>query len=341
MNALAEPDGSVDRFGFMALGFVLFVGRCRLEAGMTPSPKLLAIGGAHIDRRGQLTVPHMPGASNPGRMREEVGGGVFNAARNAAQLGVKVDFLSVRGGDLEGDLVAREIAAAGFNDLSSIFLDRQTASYTAIIDQDGDVITALADMDIYETALPRIITRRKTRDAIADCKAVLTDANMPEAAIRALVGLSEGRPVFAIAISPAKGLRLRNVLDRIDCVFMNAREAQAIAGRNQLSEAIEQLAIMGLQRAVISQGDGPVILMQNGAVLEIAPPKAASIADVTGAGDALAGVTLAALMQGSALDDAVRLGMRAATLTVASPQAVIDLRAAGLTLGSRHQQEHA
>jgi pseudouridine kinase len=308
---------------------------------MKAIPKLLSIGGAHIDRRGQLTVPHVPGASNPGRMREEVGGGVFNAARNAAQLGVRVDFLSVRGGDLEGDLVAREIAAAGFNDLSSIFLDRQTASYTAIIDQNGDVITALADMDIYETALPRIITRRKTRDAIADCNAVLTDANMPEAAIGALVKLSDGRPVFAIAISPAKGMRLRAMLHRMDCVFMNAREAQAIAGRNQVSDAIEQLAIMGLRRAVISQGDGPVILMQDGAVLKIEPPKAASIADVTGAGDALAGVTLAVLMQGHAFDDAVRLGMRAATLTVASPQAVIDLRAQGLTLGKSHQQEHA
>jgi pseudouridine kinase len=98
---------------------------------------------------------------------------------------------------------------------------------------------------------------------------------------------------------------------------------------------------MGLRRAVISQGDGPVILMQDGAVLKIEPPKAASIADVTGAGDALAGVTLAVLMQGHAFDDAVRLGMRAATLTVASPQAVIDLRAQGLTLGKSHQQEHA
>ncbi len=189
---------------------------------MTMKPKLLAIGGAHIDRRGQLTVPHVPGASNPGRMREEVGGGVFNAARNAAQLGIEVDFLSVRGGDFEADLVEKAIRAAGFHDLSSVFLDRRTASYTAIIDQGGDVITALADMEIYEAALPRQITRRKTRDAIAACDAILTDANMPAEAIAKLLSLAQSKPVCAIAISPAKAVRLRGALGALDCVFMNA-----------------------------------------------------------------------------------------------------------------------
>ena len=44
---------------------------------------LLAIGGAHLDRRGRVLGAYHPGASNPGRMTEDVGGGVFNALRNA------------------------------------------------------------------------------------------------------------------------------------------------------------------------------------------------------------------------------------------------------------------
>jgi pseudouridine kinase len=304
---------------------------------MTAIPKLLAIGGAHIDRRGQLTVPHVPGASNPGRMREEVGGGVFNAARNAVQLGLDVAFLSVRGGDVEGDLVEREIAAAGFEDLSSVFLDRQTASYTAILDQNGDVITALADMDIYETALPRIITRRKTRDAIAACDAILTDANMPEAAIRTLISQTGGKPVYAIAISPAKVVRLRGALGQLECVFMNAREAKALAETDNLAGAAASLMQYGLRRAVISQGDGPLWLVDSNVAREMAAPKALAVADVTGAGDALAGVTLAALMKGYAFEAAVQLGMQAATLTVASPKAVIDLGEAGVRVETQRE----
>ncbi len=295
------------------------------------APKLLAIGGAHIDRRGQLFEAHVPGASNPGVMRDEVGGGVFNAARNAVQLGVNVAFLSVRGGDAQGAIVARAIHDARFDDLSATFLDRQTATYTAIIDNAGDVITALADMDIYETALPRQISRRKTRDAIAAADAILTDANMPAEAIGKLMDLSAGKPVFAIAISPAKVIRFSGMLSQVHCLFMNRREANALAGRPPEDESggpdiLQELSGFGLARAVMTNGAASVLILENGRISRMEPPAARRIVDVTGAGDALAGVTTACLMQGLGLADALMSGMAAATATIESRDAVVELR---------------
>jgi pseudouridine kinase len=298
---------------------------------MTMKPKLLAIGGAHIDRRGQLSVPHVPGASNPGRMREEVGGGVFNAARNAAQLGIDIDFLSVRGGDMEADLVGREIQAAGFEDLSSVFLDRRTASYTAIIDQNGDVITALADMEIYESALPRQIARRKTRDAIDSCDAILTDANMPAEAIAKLLTLAQGKPVFAIAISPAKVVRFSGLLDKIHCLFLNRREGKALAGfgpaeNPKAADIFGRLQSHGVRRAVLTDGPSNTHVLDEGCIMQLTPPAARQIADVTGAGDALAGVCTALLMQKLDLERAVAIALAAAALTVERVETVVDLR---------------
>ncbi len=71
------------------------------------SNHLFAVGGAHIDRRGQVSGAYVPGTSNPGVLSEEVGGVVFNALRNAVQHGVAASLLSVRGGDAAGDNVAR------------------------------------------------------------------------------------------------------------------------------------------------------------------------------------------------------------------------------------------
>ena len=119
------------------------------------SPKILAVGGAHIDRRGQMTSPFVPGASIPGTMREDVGGGAFNALRNAVGRGAAGSLLSMRGGDAAGDTVARAIAQAGIADLSAVFLDRATPSYTALLDREGDVVAALADMALYEIAFPK------------------------------------------------------------------------------------------------------------------------------------------------------------------------------------------
>jgi pseudouridine kinase len=298
---------------------------------MTSPPTLFAIGGAHIDRRGQIAGDHAPGASNPGSMREEVGGGVFNAAAAARQMGARVLFLSARGGDAQGEAVARAVEEAGLEDLSSVFLDRRTATYTAILDRHGDVITALADMSIYETALPRQITRRKTRDAIAESGALLADANMPAESIRRLLALAEGKPVFMIAISPAKVLRLQDLLGGLHCLFMNMREAKALTGFGPGQDCGEtqifsRLAELGLKRAVVTNGPGEVLLLEGGAVTALTPPAARQIADVTGAGDALAGVAAAMMMEGKGLIPSVRAGIAAAVATIESRSAIASLR---------------
>ena len=284
---------------------------------MTNAPTLLAVGGAHIDRRGQISGEHVPGASNPGTMREEPGGGALNAAAAARQLGARVMLLSARGGDAQGAAVARAIKDAGLEDLSSTFLDRSTATYTAILDRHGDVVTALADMAIYETALPRLITRRATRDAIAASKAILADANLPVESLRRLMALAGEKPVFIIAVSPAKAVRLDGLLGGVSCLFLNVREAKALAGIHSTGEIapadiLARLAQAGLSRAVMTNGPADVWLLDHGAVSSLTPPKTRKIADVTGAGDALAGVTAASLLLGSSFNAAVRAGIAAA-----------------------------
>lgn len=293
--------------------------------------RLLGIGGAHIDRRGMMREPFIAGASIPGAMMEEPGGGVFNALRVAVQFGVNASLLSVRGGDAAGDSVAAAAKRSGLEDLSSTFLDRTTASYTALLTSEGDVVAALADMDIYETALPRQIARRATRDAIAACDAILTDANMPEAAIAKLLALSGDKPVFALAISPAKAVRLRPVLEQLAGLFLNRREALAILGREPaelcpLQELASGLVALGLPRAILSDGGAPVCVIDHGTVQSLTPPMPSRIVDVTGAGDAMAGATLAAFMEGDVWRMAASKGLEAAKTTVESALAVVEFR---------------
>jgi sugar/nucleoside kinase (ribokinase family) len=290
------------------------------------SPHLLAVGGAHIDRRGQVSGAYVAGASNPGIVSEEVGGGVFNALRNAVRHGVSASLLSVRGGDAAGENVERAIAEAGIEDLSAIFLDRSTPSYTALLDRSGELIAGLADMDLYDFAFAKQVGRAKSAEAMSRAAAVLADANVPEAALRKLVGLAVGRPLFAIAISPAKVTLMAGVLNGISCLFMNAREAAALSGLVEASatEVVGKLAEMGLAGGVITAGRQPLTGFDSSGRFTLTPPMPGWIADVTGAGDALAGTTIAAMMKGRVLRDAVREGMAAAMLTVQSKAAVPD-----------------
>ncbi|CCV13325.1 carbohydrate kinase family protein [Mesorhizobium sp. STM 4661] len=287
---------------------------------MTKSPKILAIGGAHIDRRGRVSGNYVPAASNLGTMREDVGGSVLNALSCAVRRGASGSLLSVRGGDALADRVSLAIAAAGIADLSAVFLDRATPSHTVLFDRDGAPIAGLADMALYDLALPKQIRRAKVREAITAADAILCDANLPSAALERLVVLASGRPIFAIAVSPDKAVRLTPVLDSLALVVMDRPEAIVLAG----ADATEQDLVGGLRRAglrsgVVTAGNGLVLGFDETSAFSVLPP-ARKIVDATGAGDALAGATVAALLNGLTLRAALREGVAAAMLATESAE---------------------
>ncbi len=290
-------------------------------------PALLAIGGAHIDRRGQVAGDYHPGASNPGAMREEIGGVVFNALRAAVARGIGGELISLRGGDTVGDAIANAIIDADVVDRSAVFLDRTSASYTAIIDQSGDLIVGFADMQIYDL-FPKQLRRTGCRTAIRQADAVLTDANLPTDALNLALAGPGGQNRFAIGISPAKVVRLAGLLDRLDCLFMNRKEAAALTGLEvgaPTAELTAGLRQAGLAGGIITDGGRDVTGFDLSGTWTLTPPPLDRIADVTGAGDALAGATIAALMLGHALPDAMRDGVAAALLTLLTENVVADL----------------
>ncbi|RWX60769.1 carbohydrate kinase, partial [Mesorhizobium sp. M4B.F.Ca.ET.089.01.1.1] len=195
------------------------------------------------------------------------------------------------------------------------FLDRTTPSYTALIDRDGELIVGFADMALYDLAFPKQIRRAKVREAIASADALLCDANLPSAALERLVAQAAGKPVFAIAISPAKVVRLAPVLGSLAVLFMNRREAGALAG---LGDDANGHDLVG----------APVLGFDGEGLFSIAPPAPRRIADVTGAGDALTGATVAALLNGLPLRAALREGIAASILAIESTEAVPAFSAA-------------
>lgn len=284
------------------------------------SAEIVAIGGAHIDRRGTIAGATHVGASNPGAWHEEPGGGVFNVACTLSRLDRSVRLIAPRGGDPEGDRVAQAATAAGIEDTPLTFLDRRTPSYTAILEANGNLVVALADMTLYDIYGPRQIARRTVRQAISEARAVVTDTNMPAATLAAICEAAgrAGVPVFAIAISPAKVVRLKACCSRLRGLFMNEAEAQALAGaRISDTDCGTDLRAAGLVAGAVTRGAAPAIAFDSGQCWSVAPP-AVSVIDVTGAGDALAAGFIDAFLDGSGPAEALRRGVAAAGLAVSS-----------------------
>lgn len=287
---------------------------------------IVVFGGAHIDRRGRIEGETVMGASNPGHFISEAGGGGLNAARALSRLGNQVRLVAPRGGDTAGDDVAAAAAEAGIDDRPFVFLDRATPSYTAILDHDGGLIVAIADMGLYSLFTPRRLHTLSVRAALEGAGAILCDANLPAETLGALADLAGDLhvPLGAIAISPAKVVRFLPILDRLDWLFMNAAEARALSGKAAASPS-EWPAILngiGLRGGVVTGGAGPIVAFEANEAAILTPPQLDTVADVTGAGDATAAGFLSARLAGTPLREALRQGVAAALITLETASAV-------------------
>lgn len=301
----------------------------KMEVRMKTTQKdgrILVIGGAHIDRRGRISGEVVPGASNPGHFITEPGGGAFNAARNLGLLGLTVHMISPRGGDADGEIVADAAAASNVVHHPIVFLDHPTPSYTAILSQAGNLVIALADMALYDRFGPSRIRSRTVREALSKADIVLCDANLPKPTLTALGEATRLNDQFlaAIAISPAKVVKLMDCLPSLNLLFMNEAEARVVAGADaaQPEDWPKLLRRAGLKAGAITRGERALIAFDEVHAFSLLPPPAETLVDVTGAGDAFAAGTLAALSTGQPLEQAIRHGAALSALTISTSSAV-------------------
>ncbi|WP_306118351.1 MULTISPECIES: carbohydrate kinase family protein [unclassified Roseitalea] len=283
---------------------------------------LVGIGAAHIDRIGRLEGTFVPATSQPGTVRESVGGCMANVLRVACALNAcSVGLVSARGGDLAGRLVAEAMADAGIDDHSAVFVDRATPSYTAILDAQGEVIVALADMALYENGLARHVRRSDVRALVGAADRLVVDANLPATAIGTLLDAPGRPPAVGLTVSPAKAGRLRGRLSGLALVVMNRRELAALTGaetRQNGPISLAQMAALhrsGARRAVVTDGPRGAVVLEDDRCWRVPTTDQARVRDVTGAGDALAGAVLAHWPE-TDLVAAVRIGHAAAAVSI-------------------------
>jgi len=284
------------------------------------------ITGAHIDLAGRLAGPPILHVSNPGRFVRQPGGAGLNAASVAAALGLVSSIAGPVGDDAEAGVLKRLVARRGLGDALCPVPGEHTGTYASIMAPDGTMVIGLADLSIHEVVDADWLARH-CREALETADLWFVSTNLTETALGELAGQAEKRLLAAATISPAKSVRLKSVLSRLDLLFTNLAEARALIGLDgaepeqasgpQLAEA---LARAGVKAGTISAAGEPLTWWDGEAQGQLTPPPVGKIADVNGAGDALAGAALAALARGQTMEQAARIGIAAAQLTLSVPE---------------------
>ncbi len=284
---------------------------------------VLVIGSAGLDVVGRAISPLQAGTSNPGTMRSSLGGVARNVAENLARLGTEPILISAVGDDPEGHRLLEETAAAGVNtEHCMIIPDQPTGFYLAVLDEAGNLQVGVDDMRAI-SAIPAEHLRER-RGLFKQAGAIFVDANLPEKTLRTAIALAHrsGVPIAADPTSVKLASKLYPYLDRLWLITPNEAEAGALcphpvphADRDQAIDAARHLVTDGVSIAIIAMAEFGVGYATNDTSGHI-PAVKTEILDPTGAGDALTAAVIFALMNDIPLDEAVRLGVSAAALTL-------------------------
>lgn len=292
------------------------------EAGPREAP-VLVIGSSGLDLIGRSFGSLEQGTSNPGQLRVSPGGVARNVAENLARLGLKVNLITAVGDDPQGQQLLHDTQSVGVGIEHCIRSPEQpTGSYLAILDQQGNLHLGMDDMRISDLITPEYIKEKQY--LFKESSAVFIDANLTEKTLRAAISIAHraGIPVAADPTSVTLAPRLGPFLEKLWLITPNEKEAEGLcphpishADRDQAINAAKHLVNEGVEIAIIAMaefGVGYATAESTGHI----PAIKTDIVDPTGAGDALSAAVIFALLNDIPIDEAVRLGVSAAALTL-------------------------
>lgn len=295
---------------------------------LEPTTSVLVIGASGLDVKGRALSPLVLGTSNRGVIRNSLGGVGRNIAENLARLGVPTILLSAVGADKAGKRILDQVADSGI-DPRHILVDAagRTGSYVAVLDHQGGVSVSIDDMAILDRITPRYVNDR--RRLFRDAAIVVVDANLSPATLKTVFRLARQYQVPVCADPTSKSLapRLRLYLNQLHMVTPNQAEAAAlierdsVGGRDEAIAAAKQLVARGVEIAVVTLAEMGVCYATSNESGHV-PALDIEIVDLTGAGDALSAAVILGLLEEMPMDEAIRLGVSAAALTLQSRETV-------------------
>ncbi len=291
---------------------------------------VVVIGGANVDIKVRSLAPVQHRTSNPGQSSTTSGGVGRNIAENLARLGTPTHLIAAVGRDAAGDRLLSDTQAAGVRVDHVHRSTHPTGTYTAVLDSDGDLVVAIADMAATDGLAPEDL--QYGRDLIANASLLVLDGNLSAQVLAYALDIAYAAdvPTMIDPVSAPKAALLAPLLTSERPIFAitpNLEELEAITGRpvdteQKILAAATELHQRGVRHAWVRLGGRGSLLStaEAGHTFLTAPP--ADVHDVTGAGDAMLAAFGHALLTGSDPVAAARYGHAAAALTVASAATV-------------------
>lgn len=291
------------------------------------SNEIIAVGGANVDRKFHIFGEAKLATSNPASVTYSVGGVARNIAENLGRLQVNVQMVTTLGDDFDREIILKDSQSYMKFDYAETIPHGSTGSYTAVLNEQGELVIAMADMGIYESLTPKLL--RKNEAVFKKAKLIILDLNCPKETVEYFKALSQANyiPLCIVPVSVPKMNRLTDDLNGVTYFICNREEAEhylnmEISTVGDYEKACLAFQKLGVQNIVITKGSDGVVAASQQAPKHFKALPVEHIKDVTGAGDAFVSAFLYGMLEDESFEKAITMGLFNASRTLESDYTV-------------------
>lgn len=248
---------------------------------------VICIGAALVDDLYHAHEAMMMHTTNEVTQTRTAGGVARNIAHQLALLDIPVQLISVFGKDNDGDWLKQVCTGAGIKLDGSVMDAAVTGKYTALIDKDGSMFTALLTNAALHLITPEHLQQQE--QLLSTAAYILVDANISVESTNWLIrfaNLNKIRVIIEpVSVPPAKKIAACN-FEGLYLITPNEDELPALCSEQATTteERVQELLDRGIQYVWLHRGKLGSALFKKTETLQLNAP-AANVVDCTGAGD--------------------------------------------------------
>lgn len=218
---------------------------------------IICIGAAAIDRRYFIENELMTGESNKVTSQTSCGGVALSVAENLGRLQEDVVLMSLLGDDEEAKTIKDTMRPfIKMNEVEQINAF-PTGTYMEVLDNKGEMVIGLSEMDIYDRMTPNWIMKRSM--LLKQAQGIVVDTNCPRETTEMIIDIAVQNkiPLVLVTVSALKAHNIPSSLKGVKMFITTQAEAESyfdvkIDNDDVLKEVLNKYLDMGADHVVIT-----------------------------------------------------------------------------------------
>ena len=288
-------------------------------------PYALVFGVSVFDICGFTDNNYRSNDSNPGKVRTSFGGVCRNIAECMARVGVNTKFISVLGDDEAGLRMMDHSKVMNYDMSESLIVKGgSTPTYMAILDEQGEMVSAVVDMKIIDAFTTDFIDSKA--DIIKNSEYMILDSDRPDI-VEYIIKTFSGDTKFILdPVSAAKAELVKHLIKYFHTIKPNRYEAEIMCGfkihnDEDLRRAGKYFKDLGIENVFITL-DEDGIYYNNGVQEGKLKANDSVVVNVTGAGDSFVAGIASGYMNNVNIVDTVKYAMSMSTITISTEETI-------------------